>query len=324
MEGLKREVIIESLHTQGTHMKLLIAGGTGFVGQALVTDLKKSHQITVLSRNSKKSLKLFLNIATAEWTDKNLKNIVADVDVVIILVGENIGEKRWSSATKSKIINSRTIATKKLCNIIQSIDKENRPRLFNANAIGIYGLQKTLQQQNDTIYSEESKLPTPPSDFLSSVGRDWELPLHESNELDIVKLRFSVILDPAGGMLKKVSLPFRLGLGGRVGSGKQPFSWISLDDVVGIISFLLENPSLNGPFNLVAPRVVNQQQFATIFAKHLNRPAIFPLPTFIVKLLFGQMGQELLLSGQNVISKNLKDYKFKYRTLEQAMNHWYK
>ncbi len=301
-------------------MKLLIAGGTGFVGQALVNELKNIHQITVLSRNSNKSLKLFSNIATAEWNDENLKNIVEDVDVVINLVGENIGSKRWSNSVKSAIISSRIKATSQLCNIIESINKENRPRLFNASAIGIYGLQSNIEMQQSYIYTEDSNLPSPPTDFLSEVGQQWESPLNKSKNIDIVKLRFAVILDHSGGMLKKVHLPFKLGLGGRIGSGKQPFSWIALKDVVGIISYLLDTPQLNGTFNLVAPQVVSQKEFAILFAKHLKRPAIMPMPSCLVKLLFGQMGDELLLRGQNVSSVKLTDYKFKCSTLKKTFN----
>lgn len=301
-------------------MKLLIAGGTGFVGQALVNELQNRHQITVLSRNSNKAFKIFSNIATVEWTDENLKNIVEDVDVVINLVGENIGSRRWSNSVKSEIITSRTKSTNKLCNIIESIDKEKRPRLFNASAIGIYGLQSNIEMQQSNIYTEDSNLPSPPTDFLSEVGQEWESPLNKSKNIDIVKLRFAVILDLSGGMLKKVHLPFMLCLGGRIGSGKQPFSWIALKDVVGIISYLLDNPKLNGTFNLVAPQVTSQKEFAILFAKYLKRPAIMPMPSFLVKLLFGQMGDELLLRGQNVSSVKLTDYKFKCSTLKKAFN----
>ena len=304
-------------------MKLLIAGGTGFVGKGIVNKLKKNHQITVVTRSSKKSIQLYPDIESIEWSSNILTTLIQEADVVINLVGENIGNKRWTSTIKNKIISSRVKSTKKLCEIIESIEPSSRPRLLNASAIGIYGLQKSINEQNCNVYTEDSLLPSPPLDFLSTVGQAWEGPLDSSKIENVVKLRFGVILHPSGGMINKLYLPFKFGLGGKVGSGKQPISWISLEDVIGIISYLIDNPNLNGVFNLVTKNILSQHEFAQTFAKILNRPCVFPMPSIVVKFLFGQMGKELLLNGQSVSSNRLYSYNFKYPSLEKALSDWY-
>ena len=302
-------------------MKLLIAGGTGFIGQHAIKHLQKNHEITVLTRNIKKATALLPKIKAISWQDNTLKSMMGTMDVVINLVGESIGEKRWSQSVKETILTSRTRTTAMLCALITELPKQDRPRLLNASAIGVYGLQPDITSQNNHIYEESSALPNPPSDFLSEVGQAWEKPLMEACELDVATMRFGVVLHPSGGMLKKVSLPFKLGFGGRIGSGKQPFSWIALDDVVALITYLLDNPEQTGIFNFVAPEVITQQVFAQTFAAFLNRPCFMPMPAFVVKLLFGQMGNELLLQGQNVRSERLKDFPFKYPSLAKALSH---
>ncbi len=302
-------------------MKLLIAGGTGFIGQHAIHHLQKNHQITVLTRDVKKAKALLPKINAISWQDNTLKSVMGNMDAVINLVGENIGEKRWSQSVKETILNSRSHTTAMLCSLIIELTKHDRPRLLNASAIGVYGLQPDITSQNNHTYEENSALPNPPSDFLSEVGQAWEKPLMEASELDVVIMRFGVVLHSSGGMLKKVSLPFKLGFGGRIGSGEQPFSWIALDDVVALIANLLDNPEQTGVFNFVAPEVVTQQVFARTFAAFLNRPCFIPMPAFIVKLLFGQMGNELLLQGQSVRTERLKDFPFKYPSLEKALSH---
>jgi len=194
---------------------------------------------------------------------------------------------------------------------------------MNASAIGIYGIQTTLEQQQQVTYTEESLIPEPSNDFLSYVGCQWEERLDKAKELSIVKLRFGVVLSPKGGMLAKLLPAFKLGLGGRIGSGSQPISWIAIDDVIGVIAYLMEREELTGAFNLVAPQVLSQYEFARTLAKKLKRPCIFSMPAWVVKLLFGQMGEELLLSGQRVASTRLNDYSFTYPCLKKALAAWY-
>ncbi|MBT4836476.1 MAG: TIGR01777 family protein [Methylococcales bacterium] len=303
-------------------MNILVAGGTGLIGSSLITSLSAEHKITVLTRNKKKAKHRFQSLDAIEWNSDNLKEVLNNQDLVINLVGENIGNQRWSQAVKKEIIMSRVKPAQRLCSLINELNKADRPRLFNASAIGVYGLQKTLQLQRHVFYDETSSISDKPKDFLSEVGLKWESALDQYTDLNLVKLRFAVVLTPKGGMLNKVLLPFKLGLGGKIGSGQQPFSWVAIEDVIGIIHHLIKHPEIQGPINLVAPQIVSQHQFAKQLAKRLHRPALMPMPSFVVKALFGQMGHELLLSGQSVQSKKLDDYEFKFRTLESALKHW--
>lgn len=301
-------------------MNLLIAGGTGFIGQHLVNHLKDKHALTILTRNIQKSTALFPEVNAIDWRLPILKKQLGTMDAVINLVGENIGEKRWTKKVKAKIIDSRVQSTLTLCQLIAELPPKQRPRLLNASAIGIYGLQPSLQKQKTHSYDEDSPLPTPPSDFLSEVGQAWESPLKEEEKnINALRLRFGVVLHPKKGMLKKLHLPFQLGLGGPIGSGEQPFSWIALTDLVSIIDYFLGHAELTGAVNLVAPEIVTQKVFATTLAASLNRPCFIPMPAFVVKALFGQMGEELLLQGQSVKSRRLKDFPFQYPTLEKAL-----
>lgn len=303
-------------------MKILIAGGTGLIGSAIIDALSKAHDISVITRDKNKAHKLFPNIDVVDWQDIELKKKLERSDLVINLVGKSIGDNRWSSQVKKEIIESRVKTTKQLCELINQLDEKDRSRLFNASAIGVYGLQDSIEQQNSISYDEDFINPDPAHDFVSTVCTQLEAVLDDYKNLNIVKLRFAVVLSPKGGMLKKVLLPYKFGLGGKVGTGRQPFSWIAIEDVVGIISYLIDHPEINGSVNLVAPEVVSQTEFSKAFAKKLRRPDFMPMPSFIVKMLFGQMGHELLLSGQRVKSKRLAGYDFKFPTLASAMNHW--
>lgn len=303
-------------------MNILIAGGTGLIGSSLIDSLHKAHHITVITRDVARARKTVKQAHLIDWNKNTLKNTLKETDLVINLCGQSIGDSRWSTKTKKAIIDSRVNPTALLCALIHELDESHRPRLFNASAIGIYGLQKTLKLQNEIVYDETSALPKPPQDFLSEVGQAWEAVLDNYPTLDIVRLRFAVVLSPIGGMLKKVLLPFKLGLGGRIGSGAQPFSWIAIEDVVGIIKYLINHKDITGPINLVAPDVISQHDFASQLAKRLKRPALIPMPSVMVRLLFGEMGQTLLLSGQSVSSQRLKEYPFKFKTLNKALPHW--
>jgi uncharacterized protein len=305
-------------------MNILVAGGTGFIGQAIIKHLKNKHKITVLTRNLKKANALLPGIEAITWLSDDFNRALASVEVVINLVGENIGDKRWSHSVKSRIIDSRVRATSQLCVAINALSQEQRPRLLNASAIGIYGLPTGESNQDKYSYNETSVLPQPAHDFLSEVGSAWEKPLNDSKNTSIVRLRFGVVLHPDGGMLKKLRLPYLCGLAGRIGSGEQFISWVALEDAVAVIDYILENPKLTGAFNIVAPQVLSQKEFARAFAKHLKRPCFIPMPSFAVKLLFGQMGKELLLSGQKVESGRLNNFSFKCPTLEIALVHWTK
>lgn len=303
-------------------MKITIAGGTGFIGTSLVDELMKCHELCVISRDKNKARKLFPKVKVIDWEINGLRNELNKTDLVINLVGKSIGDNRWSKQVKQQIINSRVEPAKILCDIISEIDEQSRPRLFNASAIGVYGIQPEVQLQKDTIYTEDSPIPREPKDFLSEVGMRWESIIDQYKTLNAVKLRFGVVLSPKGGMLKKVLLPYKIGLGGRIGSGNQPFSWIAIEDLIGAISYLIDHPEIAGAINLVAPEVVSQMDFAKTLAIRLKRPSFVPMPSIMVKCLFGQMGKELLLGGQSVRTKRLDEYNFQFKTLASAIEHW--
>ncbi len=302
-------------------MNIVITGATGLVGEALVRALRDSHNIVAISRDVRKASKQFPKLSFKSWDYKELSRIIEKSDVVINLAGENIGAKYWTAAQKQKILSSRINATQQV--VKACCEAEVPPRIINASAIGIYGLQPTPKKQKQIAYNEKSPLPAPPVDFLSEVGVNWEADLEPAVEagLNVVRLRFAVILSKQGGMLQKLLLPFKLGLGGRVGSGEQPLSWVTLTDVVRLIEFILEDNLINGALNVVAPQVVTQQDFANTLAKLLNRPSVIPMPSCWVKLLFGQMGKELLLAGQAVESTTLPaiGFRFKHQTLEEGL-----
>ena len=301
-------------------MKILIAGATGMVGQALVKALQTDHTLVLLGRDPLKLKQCFAQHTAIDWQAfSHTHNPLDDIDIVINLAGENIGEGRWSDARKDLIISSRVNATRTLASACAHSANKNI-RLLNASAIGVYGSAGEPGQ----IYDEASPLPNPPKDFLSTVGLAWEQALAPAEQagISIVKMRFGVVLSKNGGALAKMLPAFKFGLGGPIGSGQQPFSWVSLHDLIRAITWLIQHPEITGPVNIVAPEWVTQRQFAKMLAKTLHRPAIFPLPGTLVKLQFGQMGQELLLNGIAVKSKVLIEhgFEFSYPTLTGALN----
>lgn len=304
-------------------MKLVITGGTGLVGNALCERLKLSHDISVITRHKKNAAKQLDNsIKVVEWQTPECQAVIHDSDVIINLAGENIGARFWTQKQKKRILSSRVTATERI--VKAAIKAPSPPRLINASAIGIYGLKKSLKAQNEHVFTEISQLPSQKSDFLTKVGQAWEGALQPAidKKLSVVCLRFGVILSPKGGMLKKLLLPFKLGLGGRVGSGQQPLSWVALEDVVRAIEFMIERPALSGAFNIVAPEIVTQEKFTERLAKALHRPAILPMPTFLVRWLFGEMGECLLLNGQSVKGDKIVSagFHYQFRSLNSYLN----
>ena len=286
-------------------MKILIAGASGLIGQALVAAWHDQHDIVVLGRDVGKLKKVFPKQAAITWAQLQS---VEEFDVVINLAGANIGQGRWTAKRKQVILNSRVTATQQLAALCAKAS--SLPRLLNASAIGGYGFPAKPQ-----MFDEQSALPNPPQDFLAEVGAAWEGALSETAQagVPVTKMRFGVVLAKHGGALAKMLPAFKLGLGGPIGSGQQPFSWVSLADVVRAITFLVEHPELTGPVNIVAPDIVTQKHFAQALGKVLHCPAFFPLPAWLVKLQFGQMGEELLLNGVSVKSHKLIDEGFVFQ-----------
>lgn len=305
-------------------MKIMLLGASGLIGTALAKILQPNHELTLGGRSLEKLQRQFGNAHRLLTWDEITLETLSQQHVVINLAGENIAAKRWSPQQKERILASRVTATTTIATLCAELGDAS-PRIINANAIGIYGLLPTLQQQNSTLFNEVSTLPPPPTDFLATVAKAWHDALNPARiaKVAVTELRFGVVLAQQGGMLKKLLPTFRLGLGAILGSGEQPISWVSLHDLIRAILFLLDNPAQNGIFNIVARETVSQKQFALTLAEVLHRPCLLRMPEFMVKTMFGQMGDELLLQGQKVEAKALRQlgFVFEYDTLKEALSH---
>ncbi len=303
-------------------MKIMITGATGLIGKTLVAHLSKKHECILVGRTRKKIHATFSNrYRILTWDDLKISNedLLKEVDVIINLAGENIGDRRWSLSQKEKILNSRVNASKILANLCEKLG-EKSPRLLNAGGIGIYGFS-----DSSFYFTEESPTSNDPNCFLSVISNEWEKALNcaENNHVNVVKMRFGVILSKNGGALKKILPSFKLGFGAVLGSGQQPFSWVLLDDLVRAIDFIISHPDIFGAVNIVSPGVVTQKAFAKALAKALHRPCFLNIPQKIVRILFGQMGDELLLKGQGVKSEKLlkAGFEFQYPEIDKALKY---
>jgi uncharacterized protein (TIGR01777 family) len=286
-------------------MNIFVTGASGLVGEELCSELsQKKHCVTKLTRT-----KDAVNGESPNWNlDVQKDNKTLFADIFIHLAGENIAAKRWSKKQKQKIYDSRILGTQNL--VKQIIASPNKPQVFIcASAIGFYG------DRGQELLNEESE---PGTDFVSKVCKDWELatqPLVDCG-IRVVNLRFGVILSKDGGALKKMLLPFKCGLGGPIGSGQQKFSWISIDDAIKAIIYILETPTISGPVNITSPNPVSNKIYTKMLAKQLKRPAFFPMPTVVCRILFGEMADELLLSSQSVMPKKLIQHGFAFNHLD--------
>jgi uncharacterized protein len=286
-------------------MKILVTGSTGLVGEALVPALARDgHTVCRLLRPQSASK----NGSTAAspgsgfdvpWNPETgeLGGAAVGADAVVNLAGASIAGGRWTDTRKALLGTSRIDTTRAL---VAALAKMNaRPRvLVSASAIGIYG------NRGDEVLTEESK---PGSEFLSVLAHDWETEALKAEALGIrvVLARFGIILASKGGALAKMLLPFKLGAGGRLGSGQQWMSWVTLNDVVGSLRFVLDAP-VRGAVNIVAPQPVRNAEFTKLLATALHRPALFPAPAFALRLALGEMAEALLLSSQHVTPQVLE------------------
>ena len=282
------------------------------MGSSLTCHLENSGmKVTKLTRNPKSSEDIFWEPDAMSLDISSLEGI----DAVVHLAGENISNGRWTKKQKAKILESRKQGTKLLSEAIAQL-KSPPKALISASGINYYHLNK------DKPYNESSSIGT---SFLSEVCNEWELATQSSENagIRVCHLRIGVVLSTKGGALKKMLLPMRLGLGGVIGSGNQHMSWITLDDLVKIIHAAIVDENWHGKINAVAEKPVTNREFTKQLAKTLKRPAIFPLPSFIAKLLFGQMAQETLLADLPVYSSRLKelDFELSYPDLAEALTH---
>jgi uncharacterized protein (TIGR01777 family) len=291
-------------------MRILVSGSRGLIGSELIPALESAgHTVVRLVRGSAKA-------GEVGWLPSGHIAIAAleGVDAVIHLAGETI-QGRWTEEKKHAIRESRIEGTR---NLVAALSKMGRPPqvFISASAIGYYGDRGT------EILTEESPGGI---DFLAHVAREWEAAAEAASRAGIrtVETRLGVVLSPKGGALAKMLTPFRLGAGGRVGSGRQVWSWIAIDDVIGAVLHILSTSVLRGPVNVVAPHPVSNAEFTRTLARVLHRPALFPMPAIAVRTVFGEMGSALLLSSQRAIPAKLEatGYRFKFPDLKRALEH---
>ena len=283
-------------------MRIAITGSSGLIGTAAAAYFQaRGHAITRVRRQRGR-----LDLDTAHLEGQ---------DVVIHLAGANIAGRRWSRRYKKLLYSSRIETTTQLCTILSQMNTPPQ-LLLCASAIGIYGNIEPPAYVNEGILMGDG--------FLYKLCTDWEHSTHLAEEMGIrvVHMRFGIVLSPKGGALGKMLPVFRMGLGGRLGSGKQMMSWIVLGEVPAVMEHVINTPGLSGAVNFVAPQAVSNAEFTRVLAKAMRRPAFLPVPALAIKILFGEMGKELLLSGANVIPKRLIEsgYVFRYPDLETALS----
>lgn len=291
---------------------MFITGGTGLVGSRLISRLlQEDHTVTVLSRNIEKAQAILGN--NIEFCDSLEKLTSLDeYDAVINLAGEPIAGKRWTELQKQRLCQSRWQITKKLTQLIKS--GENPPQIFiSGSAIGYYG------NKEDVIITEVTE---PHEEFTNKLCKAWEAFAMEaeSSKTRVCLLRTGIVLSSKGGMLAKILPVFKLGLGGTMGSGKQYISWIHIEDMVGIINFLLTASQIKGAVNMTSPTPVTNKEFSKTLAKVLKCPCIFNVPSVIISLFMGE-ASTLLLDGQRAIPKKLElnKYQFRYKDIQSAL-----
>jgi uncharacterized protein (TIGR01777 family) len=297
-------------------MRVLVSGSTGLIGEAITRSLRgPSSQVVRLVRPSTHNR----SAARAGSQDNpcidwdpvagTLDPAATGADAVIHLAGASIADGRWTASRKRLLRESRIVATRKLVDALGQLPKPPRI-LIAASAIGVYG------DRGDEELTESSP---PGHDFLADLCCDWEAETSRAAAFGarVVSLRFGIVLAKNGGALPRMALPFRFGIGGKIGPGSQWMSWVALKDVIGITMHALENGALSGPVNVVSPVPIRNADFSAALARAIHRPALFPAPAFVLRAALGEMAQALLLSSQRVLPEKLlsSGYSFEYTEL---------
>lgn len=288
-------------------MKILITGASGLVGTELQKSFaEKGYEMLLASRSEPKDDKHIQWSIEEGFTEPEK---LEGIDAVVHLAGENVsGGLRWSDEKKKAIRDSRVLGTR---NVVDAISKlKDKPKVFVASsAIGFYG------ERGDEEVTESSSAG---DTFLADVSKEWESESRRAEDAGIrtVLLRTGIVLSKDGGALGTMLTPFKLGVGGVVGSGKQWMSWISMEDEIAIINFVIENENIRGAVNAVSPNPVTNQEFTKTLGEVLYRPTFLPLPEFAVSMVFGEMGDALLLASTKVIPKRLTDAGFEFKQPE--------
>jgi uncharacterized protein (TIGR01777 family) len=283
-------------------MKVLLTGGTGFIGSRLRPALAAAgHQVRIVSRGPG---------ADFDWGPESIRRGVRETEAIVHLAGEGIADRRWTEARKRALVESRVHTTR----LLAEAAAERKPRCFlSASAVGYYGPSETVGLTEDA---------PPGDDFLARICVAWESSASPARDagVRVVTTRFGVVLHPEGGALAKMLPPFRMFVGGPVGSGEQWVSWIHLSDLVALVLFLLAKEDASGPFNAVAPHPVRMRDFARAIGHALHRPSLVPVPAFVPRLLLGE-GADVLLTGQHVVPRRATEagFRFSFPEIEPAL-----
>ncbi len=298
-------------------MKVVVTGGSGFIGSTLIPMLiVEGHEVVLLTRSpdSVRS-RVDQRVKVEEWDGKThgaWSSHIESADAVLNFAGESIAGKRWTLAQKQRIIDSRVDATNAIVTAIGRASKKPAV-LINASAVGFYG-----PVESGDVTEEYQRGNT----FLSETTDRWEQSARAVQQYGVrlVLLRISVVLGEGGGALEKMLLPFRLFVGGPIGSGRQWFPWVHVDDLVGAVLFALSNKDVSGSVNVAAPQASTMKEFCTALGKTLHRPSWAPVPGFVLNIALGEMS-EMLLTGQRVVPRALErfGYKFKFPQLAPAL-----
>lgn len=291
-------------------MLIAVSGSTGFIGSQLVPSLSRDgHEIHRIVRSR-------LREGDIVWSPSERRIDAAaleGVDAVIHLAGENIGQ-RWTEAVKRRIRESREAGTRLLASTLAGLERPPRV-LISASAVGIYGADR-----GDEVLDESSE---PGEDFLADVGVAWEAATEPAatRGIRVVRTRFGVVMDPAGGMLARILPVFRLGLGGRLGDGMHWMSWVSLTDLIEVVRFALRTPTLAGAVNVSAPNPVRNSEFTATLGLVLRRPAFAVVPEFALRAVYGEMAGATIFASQRVAPRRLTEagYRFEHPRLEGAL-----
>ena len=299
-------------------MRIVVTGGTGFLGRALIQRLQAEHEPIVFTRRPRSDSTRVArsgHAAEVQWspdaTDGTWIETVHTAHAVVNLAGEPIAAGRWTIARKKAIHDSRIAATHAIVEAIRTAPTP--PILINGSAVGIYG------DRGDEALTEASSLG---SDFLASVCRDWEAEaMKAADRTRVVSVRTGFVISKDGGALPQFALPFHFFAGGPAGSGRQYMSWIHVDDWVEMVRWTLTTTAVQGPLNVTAPEPVTNADFAGALGSALHRPAVMPAPSFALRLLLGEMADGVILSGQRVLPAKAQSlgFSFRYATLDAAL-----
>jgi uncharacterized protein (TIGR01777 family) len=300
-------------------VQVLVSGATGFIGRRLVRELRaRGDEVVAVTRDSEKAKHLLgEGIRTVTWQEGELREGVGSSQAMVNLAGEIIFGQRWSAAQKQRILDSRVESTERLVAAIGR-DAPKPAVLVSGSAIGYYGAHEDEDLDEDA---------PPGDDFLADVCKRWESAALRAEESGVrtVLLRTGIALGRGGGALQRMAMPFRLFAGGPVGSGRQWFSWIHVDDLVGIVLHAIDTESVRGPVNATAPEPRTNADFSKALGRALGRPSWLPVPAFALRVLFGE-GASFLVTGQRVLPKRAlaSGYSFKYPSAEEALADLYR